>query len=131
MPRLFAIATRTLSLLGSRSLVRTLRYDSWLLLGTDDLPEWFINIVLVMLIISSSPKSESFIDCYLTVEYISSESAFKIIAVKRLSDRFPQIVEFVTKLKYFLEKHFRGQYQTSLRCYVTTPTVFAYADEKL
>ena len=109
MPRLFAIATRTLSLLGSRSLVRTLRYDSWLLLGTDDLPEWFINIVLVMLIISSSPKSESFIDCYLTVEYISSESAFKIIAVKRLSDRFPQIVAFVTKLKDFREKRIRGQ----------------------
>ena len=53
------------------------------------------------------PKSESFIDCILTVEYFSSGTAPKMIVVKRSSVTalLTQVVELVTKLKCFREKH--------------------------
>ena len=51
----------------------------------ENLSEWLIIIVFVMLIISSSPKSGSLIDYNLTVEYISSGNASKMIVVKRSS----------------------------------------------
>ena len=52
MLRLFAIVTSK----GHSVLTHVVCY--WLL-GTDDLPEWFIKIVFIMLMISSSLKSGS------------------------------------------------------------------------